>query len=174
MIIGKIIYPTISSKDKVEKYQQVIRDAEWHAIRGYLSANSKILDVWSGAGYSLMKAYEDLDCIVEGIDADPRIYGVIYSFHNSNKNNISNNPYKRQLKSLNVMFNNTEIKIVLAKKIKNKKLSNCHFGIAQYHLLSNNLFEMRISVLKSTLLFPFAENIKHKIYILLKGNSNDK
>jgi ubiquinone/menaquinone biosynthesis C-methylase UbiE len=76
MIIGKTIYATISSKDKVEKYQQIIRDAEWHAIKECIPAKSKFLDVGCGAGYSLMRAYEDLGCIVEGIDADPRSHGV--------------------------------------------------------------------------------------------------
>ena len=76
MIIGKTIYATISSKDKVEKYQQIIRDAEWHAIKECIPAKSKFLDVGCGAGYSLMRASKDLDCKAEGIDADPGSHGV--------------------------------------------------------------------------------------------------
>ena len=76
MSIGKIIYSTISSKDKVEKYQQIIRDSEWEQIENYIPKNSKFLDVGCGAGYSLMRACENLNCSVEGIDADPGSHGV--------------------------------------------------------------------------------------------------
>ena len=75
-LLGKIIYSTISSKDKVEKYQQIIRDAEWAQIENHIPRESKFLDVGCGAGYSLMRASEDLDCSVEGIDADPGSHGV--------------------------------------------------------------------------------------------------
>ena len=76
MTIGKIIYCTISSKEKVEQYQQIIRDEEWSQIQNYIPKNSRFLDVGCGAGYSLMRASKDWDCIVEGIDADPGRHGV--------------------------------------------------------------------------------------------------
>ncbi len=76
MIIGKIIYATISSKEKVEKHQQIIRDAEWSQIEKQITKKSKFLDVGCGAGYSLMRASKDLNCEVEGIDADPGSHGV--------------------------------------------------------------------------------------------------
>lgn len=75
-LIGNIIYSTISSKEKVEKHQQIIRDAEWSQIVNYISKNSKFLDVGCGAGYSLMRASKDLNCSVEGIDSDPGSHGV--------------------------------------------------------------------------------------------------
>jgi ubiquinone/menaquinone biosynthesis C-methylase UbiE len=75
-MIGKIIYATISSKHKVEKYQQIIRDAEWFEIENQIPRDSKFLDVGCGAGYSLMRASQDLNCEVEGIDADPGSHGV--------------------------------------------------------------------------------------------------
>tara|TARA_B110000902_G_C14244969_1_gene563917 strand:- start:933 stop:1700 length:768 start_codon:yes stop_codon:yes gene_type:complete len=76
MSIGRFIYSTISSKDKVEHYQQIIRDAEWENIANHIPKNSKFLDVGCGAGYSLMRASQDLNCEVEGIDADPGSHGV--------------------------------------------------------------------------------------------------
>lgn len=76
MIIGKIIYATISSKEKVEKHQQIIRDVEWEKIANHIPKNSKFLDLGCGAGYSLMRASQDLNCQVEGIDADPGAHGV--------------------------------------------------------------------------------------------------
>ena len=75
-LIGNIIYSTISSKDKVEQYQQIIRDAEWRKIANHIPKNSKFLDVGCGTGYSLMRASQDLNCEVEGIDADPGSHGV--------------------------------------------------------------------------------------------------
>ena len=76
MSIGRFIYSSISSKDKVEKFQQIIRDAEWENIANHIPKMSKFLDVGCGAGYSLMRASQDLDCEVEGIDADPGSHGV--------------------------------------------------------------------------------------------------
>jgi ubiquinone/menaquinone biosynthesis C-methylase UbiE len=75
-LIGNLIYSTISSKEKVEKYQQIIRDAEWTQIENHIAKKSKFLDVGCGAGYSLMKASEDLDCKAVGIDPDPGAHGV--------------------------------------------------------------------------------------------------
>ena len=76
MSIGKFIYSTMSSKDKIEQYQQIIRDVEWEKIVSHIPKNSKFLDVGCGAGYSLMRASQDLNCEVEGIDADPGNHGV--------------------------------------------------------------------------------------------------
>ena len=76
MSIGRFIYSTISPKNKVEKYQQIIRDAEWNEVAYHIPKNSKFLDVGCGAGYSLMRASQDLNCEVEGIDADPGAHGV--------------------------------------------------------------------------------------------------
>ena len=75
-MIGKLIYATISSKHKVEKYQQIIRDAEWESIANNIPRKSKFLDVGCGAGYSLMRASQGLNCEVKGIDADPGNHGV--------------------------------------------------------------------------------------------------
>lgn len=75
-MIGKYIYSTISSKSKVEKYQKIIRDAEWDEVKMNISANSKFLDVGCGSGYSLIRASKDLNCIVEGIDSEPGNHGV--------------------------------------------------------------------------------------------------
>ena len=75
-ILSKIFWYSISSKEKVEKYQQIIRDEEWEQIKDYIPKNSKFIDVGCGAGYSLMRATIDLNCEVVGIDADPGAHGV--------------------------------------------------------------------------------------------------
>ena len=75
-IIGKIIYFPFSSKEKVEKYQQIIRDEEWKWLRNEIPGNSKFLDVGCGAGYTMQKVTEDLNCDCVGIDPDPGAHGV--------------------------------------------------------------------------------------------------
>ncbi|MCB0538919.1 MAG: class I SAM-dependent methyltransferase [Bacteroidetes bacterium] len=75
-LIGNLIYWPISSKDKVEKYQEIIRDEEWEAIEQYIPVASKFLDVGCGAGYSLMKAKNNRKCEVVGIDPEPGAHGV--------------------------------------------------------------------------------------------------
>jgi glycosyltransferase involved in cell wall biosynthesis len=96
-------------------------------------------------------------------------YGVIYTIHENNTTNISNNPYKGQLKSLKVIFKNRKVRSQITKNVKNKKLSSCYFGIAKFHLNSNNKFKMRCNLLKSLFLYPFSESSRNKIYLILKG-----
>lgn len=68
-------YP-ISSKDKIEIYQERIRQMEWNAIKSFIPKSSTFLDVGCGAGYSLMKAYTEFDCHIQGIDPEPGAHGV--------------------------------------------------------------------------------------------------
>lgn len=75
-ILGNIIYSTSSSKEKVEKYQQIIRDEEWKVLKAEIPKNSSFLDVGCGAGYAMQKATEDLGCVCKGIDPDPGAHGV--------------------------------------------------------------------------------------------------
>ena len=74
--LGQLIYNTLSKKEAVEAYQQVIRDKEWSAIESYISNNSVFLDVGCGAGYAMQQAREKLNCICKGIDPDPGAHGV--------------------------------------------------------------------------------------------------
>ena len=74
--IGDFIHCTISSKKKVEKYQQIIRDAEWGVLKTKIPRNSSFIDVGCGAGYTLKKASIDLNCIGVGIDPAPGEHGV--------------------------------------------------------------------------------------------------
>lgn len=75
-ILGKIIYSSFSSKEKVEKYQQIIRDEEWKILKEEIPKNSYLLDVGCGAGYTMQKASDELGCICKGIDPDPGAHGV--------------------------------------------------------------------------------------------------
>lgn len=67
---------SISSKEKIEVYQEQIRKMEWDAIKSYIPSNSSFLDVGCGAGYSLIKAHEDCGCMVQGVDPAPGEHGV--------------------------------------------------------------------------------------------------
>jgi ubiquinone/menaquinone biosynthesis C-methylase UbiE len=75
-IITKIFFSTLSSKEKVEKYQKIIRENEWNDISKYISKNSSFLDVGCGAGYAMYRAKVDFNCEVNGVDPDPGAHGV--------------------------------------------------------------------------------------------------
>jgi ubiquinone/menaquinone biosynthesis C-methylase UbiE len=66
----------ISRKEKIEIYQERIRKMEWDAIKHYIPNKALFLDVGCGAGYSLVKAYTEFGCVVQGIDPDPGAHGV--------------------------------------------------------------------------------------------------
>lgn len=74
--IGEIIYATISTKEKIETYQQLIRDKEWAEIERFIPVGSKFLDVGCGSGYAMIQAKERINCEVCGIDPDPGSHGV--------------------------------------------------------------------------------------------------
>lgn len=74
--LGDILYAPISSKEKVEKYQQIIRDKEWEVLKKEIPNGSRFLDVGCGAGYAMQNAEKDLNCTCEGIDPEPGTHGV--------------------------------------------------------------------------------------------------
>ena len=73
---GDFIYSTMSKRDKVERCQQIIRDAEWQVLKAHFPEKSQFIDVGCGAGYTLKKATEDLQCKGVGIDPEPGAHGV--------------------------------------------------------------------------------------------------
>jgi ubiquinone/menaquinone biosynthesis C-methylase UbiE len=73
---GDIIRCTLSTKEKVEIYQQLIRDAEWSVLKSHFPEKCSFIDVGCGAGYTLKKASEDLGCTGVGIDPAPGDHGV--------------------------------------------------------------------------------------------------
>jgi ubiquinone/menaquinone biosynthesis C-methylase UbiE len=76
MFFSKIFWFPFSTKNKIEKYQERIRQLEWDAIFQYIPKNAQFLDVGCGAGYSLMKAKNQLNCDIKGIDPEPGAHGV--------------------------------------------------------------------------------------------------
>ena len=74
--LSSIFWCPISSKEKIEYYQEKIRELEWNAIKKFIPPSSTFLDVGCGAGYSLIKAKEELLCEVQGIDPEPGAHGV--------------------------------------------------------------------------------------------------
>ena len=75
-ILSTFFWFPISSKAKIDIYQEKIRQLEWNAIKSYIPSGSNFLDVGCGVGYSLMKAHNELGCIVKGIDPAPGEHGV--------------------------------------------------------------------------------------------------
>lgn len=74
--IGNLIYAPFSSKQKVEKYQQIIRDEEWKFLKKEIPQGVKFLDIGCGAGYAMQIAEKELGCDCSGIDPDPGAHGV--------------------------------------------------------------------------------------------------
>lgn len=74
--IGDFIYSPVSSKEKVEILQKIIRDAEWQSILNYVPEGCTFLDVGCGAGYALHRAKSDKKAIVTGLDPAPFEHGV--------------------------------------------------------------------------------------------------
>lgn len=75
-IFSTIFWCPISSKAQIERYQERIREMEWEAIKEFIPSQSNFLDVGCGAGFSLMKAFREFDCTVQGIDPEPGAHGV--------------------------------------------------------------------------------------------------
>ncbi|MDC0338328.1 class I SAM-dependent methyltransferase [Flavobacteriales bacterium] len=74
--ISKLFWSPVSSKEKVEKYQKIIRDKEWEDIKQFIPKNSALLDVGCGSGDNLLRAKNQLNCSVTGIDPSPGEQGV--------------------------------------------------------------------------------------------------
>ena len=61
----KIFWSTLSNKEKVEKYQKIIREKkEWYEVSKYIPKKFKFLDIGCGAGHNLLKAKKELNCDV--------------------------------------------------------------------------------------------------------------
>jgi ubiquinone/menaquinone biosynthesis C-methylase UbiE len=72
----KLYYLPQLSKEATDANQRVIRDIEWDAIKKYIPAKAKFLDVGCGAGYAMKKAIDELECNCFGIDPNPGAHGV--------------------------------------------------------------------------------------------------
>lgn len=75
-VVKKIFWYPISSPSKIEIYQEKIRKIEWDAIKEFIPTTASFLDVGCGAGFSMIKAQEELACFVQGIDPEPGAHGV--------------------------------------------------------------------------------------------------
>ena len=75
-LLLKIYYFGNLSKDKIEENQERIRQVEWDALKKYIPAKSKFLDVGCGTGYAMRKATDELACKSFGVDPDPGAHGV--------------------------------------------------------------------------------------------------
>ncbi len=104
----KIFWSTISNKEKVEKYQKIIREKEWCEVSKFIPKKSKFLDIGCVAGHNLLKAKKELNCDVTGIDPSPGEHGVgRYNKSDNNKIEILKGfseklPFKN--KSFDVIF----------------------------------------------------------------------
>lgn len=74
--LSKLFWSSIQEKNKTNYFQKIIRDNEWESIKNHIIPNSSFLDVGCGSGYNLIKAQEEFECKVVGIDPAPGKHGV--------------------------------------------------------------------------------------------------
>ena len=96
-------------------------------------------------------------------------YGAIYTIHNENTTNLKNNPFLRQLKSLNRIIRNKSVRPFISQRTRKIKFSSCYFGIAKYHLMKKNTFLARYYLILSIVKNIQAKSTKHKLYLFWKG-----
>jgi ubiquinone/menaquinone biosynthesis C-methylase UbiE len=72
----QLYYLPMLPKAAADANQKTIRDTEWNAIKDFIPADAKFLDVGCGAGYAMKKASEELGCDCYGVDPDPGGHGV--------------------------------------------------------------------------------------------------
>ena len=110
--IGNIIYGVMSNKEKVERCQKNIREAEWKEIKAYIKPNSSFIDVGCGAGYTLKKVIDVYNCDAIGIDPVPGEHGVgRYSVEKQKNNKIIRGSAE------NIPFRNCEFDIIYSSHV---------------------------------------------------------
>ena len=75
-MLKKLFWLPFSNTEKIESYQQRIRDLEWSSYVNYIPKESRFLDVGCGAGYNIERAKLELGCDVIGVDPAPGEHGV--------------------------------------------------------------------------------------------------
>ena len=66
----------MSSKKEIDKYQKIIRDKEWNVLKKHIPVKTSFLDVGCGSGDNMLRAKDQLQCNVKGIDPKPGEHGV--------------------------------------------------------------------------------------------------
>lgn len=75
--LSNIFWSPASSKEDIDRYQELIRNAKWASFKDDIKSKSKLLlEVGCGTGYLMNKAAEEFDCKVQGIDPAPGEHGV--------------------------------------------------------------------------------------------------
>ena len=73
-----------------------------------------------------------------------------------------------QLQGLKLIFSDKKLSAFIPRKIKNEKLSNCYYGIAQHYHYKQQYAKMTGYLFKSLCFNPFSSNTKSKIYLIVK------
>jgi glycosyltransferase involved in cell wall biosynthesis len=91
-------------------------------------------------------------------------FGVTYLLHDNNSVNLTkNNAYKQRLRGLIILFQSVKS---ISNNIKQKHLSRCFLGIAEYYRLNGKMIQNKLWILYSIIKYPKID-IKHKIKLLL-------
>jgi glycosyltransferase involved in cell wall biosynthesis len=99
-------------------------------------------------------------------------YTVVYYIYDENSVNIEKNCFKPRLQGLRLFFSQKDVKKALSKRLKNKLISDCYFGIARYYLFKNIYFKYVITLIKSIFYYPQHPQTKAKIHMIFFPNKH--
>ncbi len=91
---------------------------------------------------------------------------VIYRWHDDNSVNIKNNCFLPRLKGLYILFESKEMRQYISRKMRNKAIGNCYYGIAKHYSYKQNFIKMCIFIFRSILKDLKCKQNKAKIYMI--------
>lgn len=92
---------------------------------------------------------------------------VHYHVHDENSIDISKNSFRPRLHGLRKFFAQQDVRAVITKKLKNKILSECYFGIARYYGYKRHYFPYVWNLWVSILYCPRHTQTKAKIHMMI-------
>lgn len=99
-------------------------------------------------------------------------YTVRYNIHDENSIDISKNSFRPRLEGLKKFFAQKDVKGVITKKLKNKTLSECYFGIARYYGYKRKYSPYVWNLIVSIFYSPGHSQTKAKIHMILFPNKH--
>jgi len=164
---GKLLKVEVSSVKSINN-PAFILETEESIIPPRVCIHSKILEKFKFD--ERINVGEDTDLWVRIVNEHPiyyvNEYTVVYKLHEDNTTNIANNPFLLRLKGFKRLFKK-EVATSIPQYVKNKKISECYFGIAQYHKFRKHKLKMILSLLQSIIIYPSHSLTKHKVYLIL-------
>lgn len=99
-------------------------------------------------------------------------YTVVYYIYEENSVNIEKNCFNPRLQGLRLFFQQKDVKKALSKKLKNKLISDCYFGISRFYLFKRLYFRYVFNLIKSIYYSPLHPQTKAKIHMIFFPNKH--